>query len=77
MVKKRIDKAHIRHTTERISKPGTITIVYTSEGEQREYLKYIGILQQEGKLSSEVESFEVEDLQDITGLKALRVGVVY
>ncbi|TKC59110.1 GAF domain-containing protein [Pedobacter hiemivivus] len=77
MVKKRIDKAHIRHTTERISKPGTITIVYTSEGEQREYLKYIGILQQEGKLSSEVESFEVEDLQDITGLKALRVGVIF
>ncbi|SMD10364.1 hypothetical protein [Pedobacter nyackensis] len=77
MVKKRIDKAHIKHTTERISQPGKITIVYTSEVEQREYLKYIRILQQEGKLSSELENFEVEELQDITGLKALRVGVIY
>lgn len=77
MVKKRIDKAHIRHTTERISQPEKITIVYTSEAEHREYLKYIRILQQEGKLSSALESFEVEDLQDISGLKGLRVGVIY
>ena len=77
MVKKRIDKAHIKDTSERISQPQKITIVYTSEAEQREYLKYIAILQQEGKLSSVLESFEVEDLQDITGLKGLRVGVIY
>ncbi|WP_316838391.1 GAF domain-containing protein [Pedobacter gandavensis] len=77
MIKKRIDKANIKNTSERIAQPEKITIVYTSAAEEREYRKYIGILQQERKLSLILESFELEELQDISGLRALRVGVVF
>ena len=77
VIKKRIDKAHIKGSDERITKPGKITIVYSKAEEAKEYKKYIKILQAEGILDTEVEHLEVEDLQAVSGLKALRVGVLH
>lgn len=77
MIKKRIDKAHIKNTGERITKEGKIAIIYTAAEEEAEYLQYISILQLKGFLDSHIEHFEVEDLQGVSGLKAIRVGVVY
>ncbi|MFD0748820.1 GAF domain-containing protein [Mucilaginibacter calamicampi] len=77
VIKKRIDKAHIKGSDERITKPGKITIVYSKAEEAREYKKYIKILQAEGILDTTVEHLEVEDLQAVSGLKALRVGVLH
>lgn len=77
VVKKRIDKSNIKGTEERITDKGKITIVYSQKAEEEEYRRYIGFLQHKGMLGSNVESFEVEDLQGVTGLKALRVEVVY
>lgn len=75
IVKKRIDKAHIRDTHERITQAGKITIVYTGEEEAVEYIGYVSMLQAQGLLESEVEQFEIEDLQGVSGLKAMRVGI--
>ena len=75
IVKKRIDKAHIKHSLERITAVGKITIVYSNETEEQEYRNYIHILQQEQILGTEIEKFEVEDLQGISGLKGLRVVI--
>lgn len=75
IVKKRIDKAHIRDTNERITQEGKITIVYSGEEEAEEYLGYISLLQVQGVLDNEVEQFELEELQGVSGLKALRVGI--
>jgi hypothetical protein len=77
IVKKRIDKAFVKGTTERITAIGKLTIVYSSQNEEHEYLNYIRFLQAKQMLQDEVEIFEVEDLQGISGLKAIRVKIMY
>ena len=76
ILKKRIDKAHIKGTDERLTVPGKIAIVYSQEKEAIEYHKYIKFLQSKSLLG-EVEKLEIEDLQGVSGLKALRVEVLY
>ncbi|ETZ21607.1 GAF domain-containing protein [Pedobacter sp. V48] len=75
MVKKRIDKAHIKDTSERLTQPGKISIVYFNSSEAREYLGYIKKLQNVGLLNNDLEYLEIEELQGVEGLKALRIGV--
>lgn len=77
VVKKRIDKSNIKGTTHRITEKGKITIVYSQKQEEAEYRRYIQYMQHNNMLGEEIETFEVEDLQGVTGLKALRVGVLY
>jgi hypothetical protein len=76
IIKKRIDKAHIKDSTERITCPGKITIVYFGMENQKEYLEYINKLQKKEILQNDIEFLKVEDLQGITGLLALRVSLV-
>jgi len=77
IVKKRVDKAYIKGTKKRITEKGKITIVYSQKQDEREYLRYIKFLQSKGYLDTDVEVVELEDLQAVTGLKALRVSVLY
>jgi hypothetical protein len=76
IIKKRIDKANIKGTNERLTVPGKIAIVYSQEKDALEYLKYISYLQSKNQLGK-VESLVLEDLQGVAGLKALRVEVIY
>jgi hypothetical protein len=75
IVKKRIDKVHLKDSEERLTQPGTIAIVYSQQKEMTEYLEYIEFLQKEGLLGQNIEHLELEDTQGINGLKALRVDV--
>lgn len=75
IVKKRIDKAHIKGTQERLTQPNSIAIVYSQESDAKEYREYIEYLQYQGLLEPQVEDFELEALQGVQGLRALRVGV--
>jgi GAF domain-containing protein len=75
IVKKRIDKALIRGTGERLTQPGRIAIVYAQPGEALEYRGYIEYLQHLGYVASDVEDVELEELQGVHGLRALRVTV--
>jgi len=77
IVKKRVDKALIRDTDERLTQPGKIAIVYSQAREATEYLEYIEYLQNKNILTEEVEQMEIEELQGVSGLKALRVQVKY
>lgn len=77
IIKKRIDKAHILNTDERLTQPGKIAIVYSQNKDAAEYLKYIKYLQSKNYLLKPVEKLIIEDLQGISGLKALRVAVNY
>lgn len=77
IIKKRIDKALIKNTNERLTQPGKIAIVYSQTSDATEYLKYIKHLQSKKLLLSPIEDVELEDLQGIYGLKALRVEVNY
>lgn len=76
VVKKRIDKAHIKDTNERLTRAGHIAIVYSGEREAWEYLLYINYLKKQDVLTGEVEQLELEELQGVRGLKALRVQVL-
>ncbi len=75
IIKKRIDKAVIKGTGERLTQPGKIAIVYSHAREMREYLKYIDYLQDENYLERGFERLELQDLQGVHGLNALRVAV--
>lgn len=75
VIKKRIDKSCIKNTKERITQQGKITIVFTNEQEEIEYRKYIKYLQHRNIITPQTEYFEVEDLQGVSGLKALRIEI--
>ncbi|MDI1307077.1 MAG: GAF domain-containing protein [bacterium] len=76
VVKKRIDKANIKGTKERITQKEKITIVYSHNQEETEYLNYIKFLQFKKILEPTIEQFEVEELQGVSGLRAIRVKVI-
>ncbi len=75
ILKKRIDKAVVKGSTERVTQPGKIAIVYSQASEAAEYRDYIAYLQAQGYLLDEVEKLDLEDLQGVSGLRALRVTV--
>ena len=75
IVKKRIDKVCIKSTNERLTQPGKIALVYFSQKEADEYINYIQYLQEQGILMNDLEELEIEELQGVSGLKAMRVGV--
>ncbi len=77
VVKKRVDKAFIKGTEERITQNGKITIVYSQKEDEQEYLQYIDFLQSKNILDKTIEILELENLQGVTGLKAIRVKVLY
>ncbi len=77
IVKKRVDKAHIKGTKERVTQKGKLNIVYSHKQDEKEYLDYIYFLQSKNYLASEIEIVELEDLQAVTGLKAIRVPILY
>ena len=77
VVKKRVDKAKIKGTDIRITQPGKISIIFSQKEDEIEYLKYIGFLQSKKQLGTEVEIVELEDLQSVTGLKAILVNILY
>ncbi|WP_201978468.1 GAF domain-containing protein [Hymenobacter rubidus] len=75
IIKKRIDKATVLGTGERLTQPGTIALVYAQTREAVEYYEYIDYLQDRGLLETGVEELELEELQGVKGLLALRVRV--
>jgi hypothetical protein len=77
VVKKRIDKVMVKGTDERLTQPGKIALVYFNTYEASEYREYIKYLQEQGFLQDNLETLELEELQGVSGLKALRVGVNY
>lgn len=75
IIKKRIDKVTLKDSDERLTQPGKIAMVYFSAREEKEYMGYILYLQRKGILLDDVEKLELEELQGVNGLLALRVGV--
>jgi hypothetical protein len=75
IIKKRIDKAMIKGTNERLTQPGRIVIIYSQLSEALEYNDYIAYLQERNYLTGKVERVELEDLQGVQGLKAIRIEV--
>jgi hypothetical protein len=77
IMKKRIDKAFIKNTRDRLTQPGKISVVFSQDDEAQEYLQYFEYLHALDIVEGDVESLELEDLQGTSGLKALRVDLRY
>lgn len=75
IIKKRIDKVHLLNSAERLTQPSKIALVYLNPKEAEEYVGYINFLQNKGILENDLEYLDLEELQGVSGLKALRVGV--
>jgi hypothetical protein len=76
IIKKRIDKSTIRGTGERLTQPGHLSVIYSHDKEYDEYRHYFAYLADKGYLEPEIEFLELDDLQGVHGLKALRAKVV-
>ncbi|SOD79872.1 GAF domain-containing protein [Spirosoma fluviale] len=77
VLKKRIDKAYIEGTQERLTQPNTIAIVYSHLSEVTDYLPFIADMQASGALLPDLEYLDLEPLQGVVHLKALRVRINY
>ncbi|MGA0560193.1 hypothetical protein ACO2Q8_26255 [Larkinella sp. VNQ87] len=77
VLKKRIDKALIAGTQERLTQPDTLVLVYANSREVADYLPFITKLQKEGHVKPEIEYLDLEPLQGVTYLKALRLHLNY
>jgi hypothetical protein len=75
VLKKRMDKALIKDSRERLTQPGKIAIVYSNPKEALEYQEYIAFLQSKNLLKPGMEYLELEELQGVSGMKALRVDI--
>src|SRR5262249_42803116 len=75
IVKKGIDKAVVEGTSDRVTQPGKIAIIYSQSPEAREYRGYIEYLQNLGYLTSEAEELDLGELQGVQGPRALRAAV--
>lgn len=77
IIKKRVDKAHIKGTNERITRPGSIVIVYSQDQDAYEYRTYLDFLIGKGFIKQGYKDHQLEDLQGVHGLRALRAEVAY
>ncbi len=75
IVKKRIDKVNVLGTNERLTQPGKIAIVYTKDEDEIEYMEFLEYLKHKGAIGQNIERLQLEELQGVYGLKALRVDV--
>jgi len=77
IIKKRIDKSYIKGTNERLTQKGKLSIVYSQKKDEQEYLRYISFLKSKGYFTNNIEIVELEGLQGVSGLKAIRAEILY
>ena len=75
IIKKRIDKATVKYSGERLTQPGKIAVIYNQAKVEEEYRRYFEFLASKNVISRMVEELELEELPGANGLKALRVEV--
>ncbi|NND32172.1 MAG: GAF domain-containing protein [Saprospiraceae bacterium] len=77
IIKKRIDKAKIKDANERLTQPGKLAIVYSTNQERNEYLEFFDFLISKSYILPETEDLLLEELDGASGLRALRVTLNY
>ena len=75
ILKKRVDKATLLHTNERLTQPGSLSIVYLHARDRQEYREYLRDLVDQGEIQAKIEELELEPLPGAEGLRAFRVRV--
>ena len=76
ILKKRIDKAVIAGSHERVTQPAHISIIYTRDEEASLYEKHLHYLAKKELIEDQWEKLELDPLPGVDGLRALRVKVI-
>ncbi|NRB51309.1 MAG: GAF domain-containing protein [Saprospiraceae bacterium] len=76
ILKKRIDKAYIKGTDERLTQKGKIAIVWLQDKDRQEYQQYLDHLVRNHYIDAEIEDLELDKMQGVEGLKAMRITVL-
>ncbi len=77
IIKKRIDKSRIKGSRERLTQAGKLVVVYSQKEDEQEYLRYFSYLKAKGFFTNNIEIVELEGLQGVSGLKAIRAEILY
>lgn len=75
ILKKRIDKATILSTNDRLTQAGKIAIVYLNDSDRDEYVQHLNYLADSNYIDGDIEMLELNPMQGVGGLRALRVTV--
>ena len=75
IVKKRIDKAYLKGTDERLTQEGKIAVVMQQELDERSYRQHFRYLLKKGFIVPPIEEVELETMQGVFGLRAIRLQV--
>lgn len=76
IIKKRIDKALIENTKERLVQPETISIVFSNEYIKEDIEKNLQEIIALGLIEKDYEFLTLEELQGVSELRAIRVKVI-
>lgn len=77
IIKKRIDKSYVKGSKERLTQTGKLAIVYSQKEDELEYLKYVAFLKSKGYFTNNIEIVDLDGLQGLSGLKAIRAEILY
>jgi hypothetical protein len=77
IIKKRIDKAYVKGTNERLTQPGKLVVVYSHDEEAQEYIRYMEYMRSLNMLKGDPEYVDLESLQGAVGLRAIRMDFNY
>lgn len=75
ILKKRLAKATLKDSKERLVQENKLAIVYINDTEKRNYLDYLKFLKKKNYFTGEIEQVTIENLQDISDLQALRITI--
>ena len=75
IIKSRLDKSLVKGSGDRLTQPGRIAVAYATPAEGKEIRRHIRFLTAQGKLHDDLEFLDLDDMPDVRGLKAMRVGV--
>jgi len=75
IIKKRIDKAYVAGTEQRLTQPGHLAIVVSQARDMEEYRTYLTYLHAAGYVGNTLEELALEPMPGVQGLRALRVSI--
>lgn len=75
IMKKRIDKAVIKGTNDRLTQAHTVSVIFSQAKEEAEYMSYIKYITHLNFIEPHIERFDLEHMQGVSGLKAMRMKV--